>query len=154
MFNRSVPFDLALLVPGTAVVAGMTMVLLLGGLLSRRPQPPHVDNSGITRCPAIAQEELLSFRALQCWLDAPHGRWRTLSRVSAHGALVVQAEATALLDADEIARQFVAGSTGRFSEILIYVQREQAADPTLIRRIRWTEQTGFEVMQFMSSPAR
>jgi hypothetical protein len=40
----------------------------------------------------------LSPDALQCWFHAGRGRWRTLSRVSAHGALVVEAEAADLLE--------------------------------------------------------
>ena len=143
-----------MLVPATTVVAGTVIIFLLGGLLNDGPQRPHPYDRGIERCPAGAQEDLLSFRALQCWFDAPHGRWRILSRVSVYEALVVEAEATELLDADEIARQFVATGDGRFSEVLVYVQRESAADPTLIRRIRWTRLTGFEALQFTARPAR
>ncbi|MQA30724.1 MAG: hypothetical protein GEU82_12950 [Luteitalea sp.] len=140
--------------PGTAVVAGTIIVLLLGLLLDRGPERLNPNDRGILRCPADAHQDLFSFRALQCWFDAPHGRWRMLSRVSAHGALIVEAEATELQDADEIARRFVAGRDGGFSEVLVYVQLESAADPTLIRRVRWTRRTGFEALQFTASPAR
>jgi hypothetical protein len=143
-----------MLVPGTMAVAGTAIVFLLGGLLNPGRSRPYPDDRGIARCPAEARNDLLSFRALQCWFDAPHGRWRTLSRVSVYGALVVEAEATDLQDADEIARQFVAAGDGRLTEALVYVQPESAADPTVIRRIRWTPRTGFEALQFTGRRAR
>jgi hypothetical protein len=148
------PFDSATVVPATTVVAGTVVIFLLGGLLNPGPPRPYPNDYGIARCPDGAQENLLSFRALQCWFDASHGRWRMLSRVAVYEALVVEAQATDLLDADEIARQLVAAGDGRFAEVLVYVQSESAADPTLIRRIRWTRQTGFETLQFMGRPVR
>jgi len=146
--------DPAMLVPGTAVVAGVVVVLLLAAWLPRGPIRSRPDERGILPCPAGAQQDLLSFRALQCWLPAPNGRWRTISRVSAHGALVVEAEASELSHAEHIAGLFIADGRGRFSEILIYTQPESTSDSTVIRRIRWTPETGFEALEFTARPAR
>jgi hypothetical protein len=148
------PFDSALLVPAVTVVAGTVIIVLLGGLLNPSPSRPPFNNRGIARCPVEGRQDLLSFHALQCWFDAPGGRWRMLSRVSVYDALIVEAEATELVDAHEIARTLAAIDQGRFAEVLVYVQRESAADPSVIRRIRWTRPTGFEALQYTGRPRR
>src|SRR5262245_21973306 len=89
---------------------------------------------GIPRCPATAAADLLSIDALQCWFDAPHGRWRVLLVESHLDVLVVQTEARDIRDANEIARRFVAGEGQKFSEILVYAQPESAAQGTRMRR--------------------
>ena len=85
---------------------------------------------------------------LQCWIDARHGRWRILSHESHFDVLAVQVEASDLQDADEIARRFVAGEGGMFSEILVYASRESPTASSRIRRTRWTRVAGFEAMEF------
>lgn len=154
MRRHFTPFDSAVLVPATTVVAGTAIIVLLGGLLNPAPSRPVPTDRGIARCPIEGRQDLLSFHALQCWFDAPSGRWRMLSRVSVYDALIVEAEATELVDADEIARKFAAIDEGRFAEVLVYVQRESAADPAVIRRIRWTRPTGFEALQYTAQPRR
>jgi hypothetical protein len=103
---------------------------------------------GIQSCPASAGDHLLSTAALQCWFAAPKGRWRTLSHESHYAVLVVEVEAADIRDADVIARRFVAAERKTFSEILIYVQREQRADSQTVRRVRWTAETGFQSLDF------
>jgi hypothetical protein len=103
---------------------------------------------GIRPCPDAADQHLLSADALQCWFDAPHGRWRTLSHESHFAVLVTEIEAADVRDAEHIARRFVEGERERFSEILVYVQRETPADVDLVRRIRWTREDGFEALDF------
>jgi hypothetical protein len=154
MRSHVIAIDPAMLVPGTAVVAGVVLVLLLGAWLPRGPVRPRPDDRGILPCPATVEEDLLSSHALQCWLPAPNGRWRTLSRVSAHGALVAEVEASDLSDAEHVARLFVADGGDRFSEILIYTQPESTSESTVIRRIRWTQESGFEALEFTARPAR
>ena len=58
-------------------------------------------------CPAIAQRDLFSPDALQCWFTAPHGRWRRLDHQSHLEALVVFIEARDLRDAETIGRLLV-----------------------------------------------
>jgi hypothetical protein len=106
---------------------------------------------GIPRCPAAAADALLSPDALQCWFDAQHGRWRILSHVSFHDALVVEVEARSLNDADEIARRFTAGESGLFSEILVYTQTEPGKPSSRVRRVRWTRSAGYDMLEFASS---
>ena len=103
---------------------------------------------GIQSCPASAGDHLLSTDALQCWFAAPNGRWRTLSHESHYAVLVVEVEAADIRDADVIARRFVDAERKTFSEILIYVQREQRADSQTVRRVRWTAETGFQSLDF------
>jgi hypothetical protein len=147
------PFDSVTLVPAVTVVAGTAIAVLLSGLLKPGRAQPIPNDRGIARCPVEGQD-LLSFHALQCWFEAPSGRWRMLSRVSVYGALIVEAEATELVDADEIARQLAAIDESRFAEVLLYVQRESAVGPDLIRRIRWTRPNGFEALQYTAQPRR
>ena len=111
----------------------------------RNPRDPR----GIPSCPAGAERELLGPQALRCWLDAPGGRWRTLSRAHAYRALVVKAEASDIDDAEEIARRWVAGHGEEFSEIAVYVQRGPAPRPTRIRRVTWTRAGGFQAIEFI-----
>jgi hypothetical protein len=97
------------IVPSRAVLIGTAIVLAAVGLFSYPAGPPFRNAYGIPRCAAGAAEYLLSVDALQCWFDAPRGRWRTLSRESQHDVLVVHVEALDARDAEEIARRFVAG---------------------------------------------
>jgi hypothetical protein len=90
----------------------------------------------------------------QCWFDASHGRWRTLSHESHYDVLVVQVEARDPRDADEIARRIVGGERRTFSEILVYTQPEPSAVPSRIRRVRWTPDAGFEALEFTAPPVR
>lgn len=107
---------------------------------------------GIPACPDQAEQDLLSSAALQCWFTASHGHWRTLNHQSHLEALVVEVEARDLRDAVEIARRVTADRKARaFSEILVYVTRPQGRQ-SRIRRVRWTERTGFETLDF-ASPA-
>jgi hypothetical protein len=109
---------------------------------------------GILPCSPNAAADLLSTDALECWFTAAHGRWRTLSHQEAYGALVVQVEAFDPADASEIARRFVESKHEALSEVSVYVQRESTTDPTLIRRIRWTPDAGYETLEFTAPAAR
>jgi hypothetical protein len=87
--------------------------------------------------------------ALQCWFDAPHGRWRILGHESHYDALVMHADAADLRDADDIARRIVDVEQHDFSEILVYV--ESGSSPAVrIRRVQWTRHGGFAAMEFGS----
>jgi hypothetical protein len=146
---RPAALDPATLVPALSVLTGAAVVIALGSLVTTGPERVMPDEHGILPCPASARQDLLSADALQCWFEARNGRWRTLNRVSAHGALVVEVEATAMADAENIAQQFVTDrGGGRFSEVLVYVEGP-SAPPRSIRRIRWTGSTGFETMDFV-----
>lgn len=108
---------------------------------------------GIPSCPDGAEGHLLSADALQCWLSAPHGRWRRLNHQSHLEALVVEVEAQDLRDAVTIAERVVADAqAAAFSEILVYVAQPRPGE-SHIRRVRWTRGGGrFETLDF-SSPA-
>jgi hypothetical protein len=103
---------------------------------------------GIQPCPATAGERLLTTDALQCWFDASHGRWRTVSHESHYAVLVVNVEATDVRDAETIARRFVERERRTFTEILVYVQESLKAG--MIRRVRWTTDAGFETIDFVT----
>jgi hypothetical protein len=148
---RPAALDLATLVPGVMALTATFFAILFAALVDRPGDPPPRNDYGISPCPAAAAADLLSPAALQCWFDGPGGRWRTLERVSAHGALVVEVEAAALADAEAIASRFVRDRGGRFAEVLVYVQQERAIAPIAIRRIRWTADTGFEAFDFTVS---
>ena len=107
-----------------------------------------IPDYGIQPCPATASNELLSAAALQCWFEAPHGRWRTVSHESHYAMLVVSVEAADVRDADMIAQRFVTSERQTFSEILLYVQRELRSAGNIVRRIRWTLDGGFEALDF------
>ena len=144
--------NLASIVPGGAALIGTAIVIAAGGLFGCPARQPVRSAYGIPRCPAAAADDLLSVDALQCWFDAPHGRWRTLSHESHYDVLIVHAEALDARDAEEIARRFVAGESVTFSEILVYTQPESPTTSSRIRRVRWTPDTGFEALEF-TAPA-
>lgn len=143
--NACVKVSLRSALLGAAVVLSIGDLFVAGAGCSRR-----VDDYGISQCPAGATGDLLASNALQCWLAASHGRWRTLSHQEAYGALVVEIEAADLADAGEIARRFVDGRREAISEISVYVQRESTTGPPLIRRVRWTPDAGYEILDFSS----
>ena len=116
-----------------------------------RNRPPRTDY-GIPRCAPGAENDLVSVAALQCWFDAPHGRWRIVEHHSLYQELVVDVEAISLSDADEIARRFVASAGGAFSEMLIYVHPESPRPAPRVRRVRWTRAHGFESIEFSGLP--
>jgi hypothetical protein len=135
-------------VPAATVFVAAVALFLFWFLVERGAERPYRDPRGIPRCQPGAEDDLLSADALRCWLDAPNGHWRTLARAWAFRALVVKAEASDVTDAEEIARRWVADCGDQFSEILVYVQREPAPTPTLIRRVQWTPAGGFETLEF------
>ena len=130
----------------------------MGGLLgvmglvsTRRGEGRSPGDLGIPACPAPALTELLSPAALQCWLDAPNGRWRILGHESVHGAVVVRVKATQLRDAEAIAQRFVDDAGSRSSEILVYVTAESSGQRQITRRIRWAPRRGFDALEFESA---
>ena len=103
-------------------------------------------------CAAGAGTDLLAVAALQCWFDAPHGRWRIVEHHSLYQELVVEVEAISLSDADEIAQRFVTSAGDDFSEMLIYVHPEWPRPASRVRRVRWTRAHGFESIEFSGLP--
>lgn len=134
--------------PGVAVV--MAGAWLAGCAVRSVERPNH----RMSYCPPGRIDNYLSSEARQCWFYAPQGRWRTLSHELHYDVVVVRVEATSLDDADAIARRFVEVHGRRFSEVMIYVQAESAPMPPRIRRVRWTDNTGFERLEFIGLPGR
>jgi len=114
-------------------------------------QPRVQPDFGITSCADGAADHLLSADALQCWLTASHGRWRTLNHQSHLEALVVEIEAQDLRDAVVIAQRIVADPDAmKFSEILVYVAQPRP-NGSRIRRVQWTRGGRLETLDFSSS---
>lgn len=128
------------------VAAGVAAIA--AAALMRTPST-HPDDHGIVPCPTGALEHVLSSDALQCWLDGPHGRWRTLAHVSAHGALVVHVAATDLVDAETIAQRFVDDRGEDVSEVVVYVQQDEA--PSMTRRVQWLREGGITTLEFAAT---
>lgn len=82
-------------------------------------------------------DNYLDTRWQQCWFEAAHGRWRTLSHDLHYDVLVVEVEAASLDDAPEIVRRFAALHAGRFNDITVYVYQAPASTPGPIRRVHW-----------------
>jgi hypothetical protein len=134
------------------LVLTAAVVAAVGALsLGRDARPPESD-LGIPACPASALDRLLSPDALQCWLDAPNGRWRIVGHESVHRALIVHVEAAQLSDAEAIARRLVVGEASRFAEILVYVNEDKASSERVTRRVRWSPARGFDVLEFAAEP--
>jgi hypothetical protein len=101
---------------------------------------------GIQPCPTGADRDLLADDALQCWFTGGHGRWRMLGHQSHLDAMVVEVEARDLRDALPIAQRVVEGGLAdAFAEVLVYVQAEEGRR---VSRVRWTQRTGFETLDF------
>lgn len=134
----------------------LTAVAVLIGVAAVPGQATQEARSdkGIPPCPPGRVENYLAARAQQCWYEATHGRWRTLSHNLHYYTIVAQAEAASLEDAEEIARRFVEVHSDRFQEVLLYVQEESAPETSLIRRIQWTRPTGYERLEFVGSLRR
>jgi hypothetical protein len=127
-------------------LAAVALAVAVSGCASARIKP--VPDIGVNDCAPNASAALLSVDALQCWLPAPHGWWRTLSHASHFDVLLVQAEATDLRDAVDIARAFAANQRETFSEILVYVREPAHAGRVRTRRVRWTRAGGLETFDF------
>ena len=118
--------------------------------LYRNGMSGYDGNHGILPCPPFAIENVLSPDALQCWLDAPHGRWRLLRQVSVNGAVVVQTSATSLADSQAIAELFIARRADDVSEVVVYVEQQRNAQPAMTRRVQWRRQGGIQTLDFPS----
>jgi hypothetical protein len=106
----------------------------------------------ISRCPSGEVENYLAAEWQQCWLDAAHGRWRTLNHELHYYTVIVEVEAASLADAEEIARRFADLHGDRFEEITVYVQAESAPEKSEIRRVEWSRDTKtFETLDFVGS---
>ena len=90
------------------------------------------------RCPPGSVDNYLDMRWQQCWFEAAHGRWRTLSHDFHYDVLVVEVEAASLDDAPEIVRRFAGVHAGRFTDMTIYVHQEPASKPGRVRRVHWS----------------
>ena len=150
---RLTALNLCSRLPSVRVLFGTVVVIAFAVGSQHGVERPAADDRGIGLCPVGAEEDLLSPDALQCWFRARQGRWRTLSCVSAHGALVVEVEAADTQDAEEIAQRFATAGRDRFLEVLVYIQPESAGAAPFIRRIRWTRQEGFETLEFAGASA-
>ena len=117
-------------------------------------QPPKKAGGGIRPCPRRPIVDYMAAEFLQCWFDAPHGRWRTLNHEFHYTVLVVEVEAASLDDAHEIAARWAKVHREMFSEILVYVQAESARETSLIRRVRWTRAKGYDTLEYMGSLRR
>jgi hypothetical protein len=142
-FRWSGPVVVSLVTVGTIIVA-----VAIHPRLGLTPSP---HTRGIPPCAAQAGSDLLAPAALECWLDASHGRWRIVTHVSAHGALVVEIVVEDLRDGDAVARRVVDGTRARFSEVLVYVRPDMPGPGDVsVVRTRWTSQHGFERLAFSS----
>ena len=101
---------------------------------------------GIPACPSGPVANYLADEVLQCWFEAPHGRWRTLNHEFHYDSLVFEVEATSLEDARTIAERIIAVHGKRFVELALYVNTPPPANggPRHIRRIRWSSRDGYE----------
>ena len=135
-----------------ALCGGLVMMTVGGSPGCAVRQQRVLNDYGIGPCPVEAAAHLLSADALQCWFDAPHGRWRIVGHDSHYAVLVVNVEALNIRDADTIARRFVAAENKMFSEILVYVQPESARRSSRVRRVRWERDEGFDVLDFTAPP--
>jgi hypothetical protein len=132
--------------------AAVAMLAAVGACTTPRGDGPAEGDLGIPACPASALGALLSPDALQCWLDAPNGRWRIVGHESVHRALVVHVVAAQLHDAEAIAHQLVDTEGRRFVEILVYVDSGTPAGRGVTRRVRWAPERGFDLLEFAAGP--
>ena len=140
--------------------AAIVLAAALSGCATARLKP--APDIGVADCVAGAADALLSVDALQCWLPAPHGRWRILSHDSHFDVLVVEVEALDLGDAAFIANAFASQVARRlepsvarrlepsetFSEILVYVRQPPHGGQVRTRRVRWTKTAPLEIFDF------
>ena len=130
--------------PLSATLIVYSVVLM--NCASRRVDVPDY---GIPSCPLAAQRDLFSSEALQCWFDAPRGRWRRIDHQSHLEALVVFVEARDVRDAEAIAKRLVEDPfADTYSEVLVYVNPEKPDGASRVRRVRWIRDGGFETLDF------
>jgi hypothetical protein len=103
---------------------------------------------GLPACPETAERDLLSHDALECWFDEDETRWRILSVVSAHRALVVRVEVADGRMSSELARRFVERAQQDFGEVLLYVYPPGSSGSRLVRRLQWTREGGYAELEF------
>jgi hypothetical protein len=119
----------------------LTILIVAAGLTACASRSARL---GIPRCPGGPVENYLADKVLQCWFDAPNGRWRTLSHEFHYDSVVFEVESTNLDDARTIAERIIAVHGKRFVELALYVRTplEEGTSPR-IRRIRWSSRDGY-----------
>jgi hypothetical protein len=110
---------------------------------------------GIPDCPPTATADVLASDALECWFYGTDGAWRLLTVVSAHHALVVEAEVTGEAVVDEMANLVIGSRASDFAEVLIYaspIARDRSRSgtqvPGTVTRLRWTPGDGLSRLVF------
>jgi len=132
---------------GAPARLGAVVLALLAVTACASRRPPRND-LGTPACAPGAGAQLLEPPALECWFTARHGRWRLMTQASHLEALVVDVAADDLRDTPEIARRFVTGERGRYSEIIVYAHREPVTAGSPVRRVRWTAAAGYDSLDF------
>lgn len=117
------------------LIAAVAVAIGLSGCGNRIPRV--VLDRGIVPCAAGAEKDFLTADALQCWMDAPNGRWRLVDLGFHQDALVLDIVATSLDDAEEVARRAAANHSRDYTEILVYARPEPSTAETMVRRVRW-----------------
>jgi hypothetical protein len=118
------------------------MLIVVAGLAACASRSARL---GIPRCPGGPVTNYLADEVLQCWFDAPNGRWRTLSHEFHYDSVVFEVEATNLDDARTIAERIIGVHGKRFVELALYVRAPLVAgSPRPIRRIRWSSRDGYD----------
>jgi hypothetical protein len=126
------------------------LVIAIGVVLpSCAPRRVPFPDYGIPACAPGAERDLLSSEALQCWFTGAHGRWRVLGHQSHLQALVVEAHAQDLREAEGITARVVASpEAAGYTEVLVYVRREAPGGGARVARVRWTPTAGAETVVF------
>ena len=123
----------------------LASAVMLAGCAVRHARLPDY---GIPTCRVGVDRDFLSVDALQCWLEAPHGRWRIVSHHSLHDVLVLMVEASSLQDASGICRRIAAAHSTTFHEILVYTHQEAQPSTSRIVRAQWSPTSGINLLTF------
>jgi hypothetical protein len=124
---------------------GIASLMHVFGMFRSDPDTPPVSSSDL--CPP-ERAGFLTAEMLRYPCSTNGVRWKLLSSVSAHRAMVIRIEMRDPLQAAPVAQRLVDREGDRFDEVLVYVLRSDDPQPVLTRRIQWTPRGGYVTSEY------
>lgn len=134
-----------------ALVAAGALVWYAEGV-----RAPEVRAHGLpdtaTVCPALGQEPLPP-DGYDCWFSHGTWAWRLRETLSHYDSIVVNVTLPDVEHAKDVATAIVKAYPRAYREMLLYAYENDLPQTQALRRVQWTPEHGYLMLEFGTSPA-